>query len=136
MSCNAKYRSSKNAIMKRALLLTLGLSILTYVQAQLTVNHLRTENLSNPMGVETLKPRFSWQLTSAQRNTVQTASEIRVAGTVSDLAKGKNIVWQSGKINTDASVHVEYGGPAPKSGQLLYWQVRVWDNQGLSLIHI
>ena len=116
--------------MKRLFLLVLGLSILTFVQAQLSVGNLRTENLANPMGLETLKPRLSWQLSSPQRNVLQTAYEIRVAGTVSDLAKGKNILWQSGKINTDASVHVEYGGPAPKSGQLLYWQVRVWDNQG------
>lgn len=119
-----------SVVMKRILLLALGLIFLQCLQAQLSVGNLRTENLRNPLGVETLKPRFSWQLSSPQRSVMQTAYEIRVAGTVSELAKGRNIIWQSGKINTDVSVHVEYGGPAPTAGSFRYWQVRVWDNQG------
>lgn len=116
--------------MKKLLLLSLSLITLLQLHAQLSIRQLRTENLTDPLGVETLQPRFSWQLASSKRGTMQTACEIRVANTVSDLIKGRNLVWQSGRMQTDASVHVEYAGPAPKSGQRLHWQVRVWDNQG------
>lgn len=116
--------------MKRVLLLTLGLILLQQIQAQLSVLQPKTENLINPLGVETLMPRFSWQLSSPKRGTMQTACEIRVANTADDLTKGRNLIWQSGRMQTEASVHVEYAGPSPISGQRLYWQVRVWDNQG------
>ena len=116
--------------MKRVLLLSLGLILLQQIQAQLSVLQPKTENLINPLGVETLMPRFSWQLSSPKRGTMQTACEIRVANTADDLTKGRNLIWQSGRMQTEASVHVEYAGPSPISGQRLYWQVRVWDNQG------
>ena len=32
-------------------------------------------------------------------------------------------------MNSAQSVHVEYEGPALKSMQRVYWQVRIWDNQ-------
>ena len=117
---------------KLSLLLSFCLLTLMQLHAQLSIRQLRTEHLINPLGIETLKPRFSWQLSSPKRGTRQTAYEIRVASTVSDLTKGSSLVWQSGHMQTDASVHVEYAGPSPRSGQRLYWQVRVWDNQGMA----
>ncbi|PYT93671.1 MAG: alpha-L-rhamnosidase, partial [Acidobacteria bacterium] len=39
-------------------------------------------------------------------------------------------MWESGKQSSDASIQVEYGGPAPESGRIYYWQVRVADNHG------
>lgn len=116
--------------MKRVILLALGLILLQHSQAQLSVLQPKIENLINPLGVETMKPRFSWQLSSSKRGIMQTACEIRVANTTEDLTKGRNLVWQSGRMQTDASIHVAYSGPAPRSGQRLHWQVRVWDNQG------
>jgi len=116
--------------MKKLFLLSLSLLTLLHLHAQISIRQLRTENLTNPLGIETVKPRFSWQLSSDRRGTMQTGYEIRVAGTVSDLTKGRNLFWQTGRRQSDASVHVEYEGPAPKTGQRLYWQVRIWDDQG------
>jgi alpha-L-rhamnosidase len=98
--------------------------------SQLTVQHLKTENRSNPIGLDDAKPRFSWQLNSDKRSTLQTAYEIHVADDVASLMKGN--VWNSGKVASDQSTFVDYAGMALASGKKYYWQVKVWDNYGRS----
>jgi len=95
----------------------------------LTVKHLRCEYKVDPLGIDVGRPRLSWELESAERGVVQTSYEVRVAASERDLAKGKAI-WESGKQSSDASIHVEYGGPALESARTYYWQVRVGDNHG------
>ena len=80
----------------------------------------------NPIGIDILKPRLSWKITSTETNVMQLAYEIKVTD---QTAKGK-VLWNSGKISSDKSVNIEYGGPELKSMQRVYWQVRVWDNNG------
>ena len=46
--------------------------------AQVKLQNLLTENLSNPIGLDISTPRFSWQLVSDQRNVSQTAYQIKV----------------------------------------------------------
>jgi alpha-L-rhamnosidase len=94
--------------------------------AQVAVQNLLIENQSNPIGLDVDKPRFSWQLVSEKRNVMQTAYEIKVL----ESTNSKRSLWASGKISSDQSVHVTYGGPALQSGKRYYWQVRVWDNYG------
>ncbi len=103
--------------------------ILLSVSAQLKVHQLKTENLTNPIGLDVLQPYFSWQLVSDQRNTMQSAYELRVGTEPATLVKGEGI-WKSGKINSDQSIHVPYKGAALSSNKKYYWQVRVWDNNG------
>lgn len=91
--------------------------------SQVTVTNLLTENRTNPMGVDAVKPRFSWQLFSDKRNVLQTAYEIR-------LMFGKDMYWASDKINSDQSVQVGYRGKALQSGEKYSWKVKVWDNKG------
>ncbi len=98
--------------------------------AQVRVLHPRIENLDNPIGLDVTQPRFGWQLAANQRNVRQTAYEIRVAASAADLAAGKKGIWTSGKVASDASVWVPYGGPALQAGHKYWWQVRVWDNTG------
>ncbi len=93
--------------------------------SQLTVKRLLCEDLENPISVDIAQPRFSWQLLSDKRSTMQTAYEIKVG-----TSAGSSSVWTSGKISSDQSVYVSYNGPALKSNQKYYWQVRVWDNAG------
>ena len=100
--------------------------------AQLQVGSLLCENLSNPIGVGSSQPRFSWQLNSNKRNVMQTAYEVRVGQGMSSLAKGSSLVWSSGKIDSDSSVHVAYKGSPLQSGTKYFWQVRVWSNSGES----
>src|SRR5580704_7747186 len=111
---------------KRFQLLAAVLLLGFYCTAQLTVRHLLTENLSDPIGLDTKIPRFSWQLDAPERNELQTAYEIRVTR----FGNGKTELWNSGKVLSGQSVHVTYGGPATASGHRYFWQVRVWDNKG------
>lgn len=99
------------------------------VIAQVKVDHLRTENLKNPIGIDVLQPYFSWQLVSDQRNVSQSAYEIIVGDFPAALSKGEDS-WKSGKVISDQSIHVPYKGAALTAGKKYYWQVRVWDNNG------
>ena len=58
------------------------------------------------------------------------AYQLRVAGSESNLRRGRGLAWDSGKVASDRSVHVPYAGPRPGSGERYYWQVRVWDGRG------
>src|SRR6185437_6226824 len=100
------------------------------VFAQVKVSQLLCNNLSNPVGIGNAKPQFSWQITSASRNVLQTAYEIKVGSDLPSLEKGKTLEWKSGKILSDQSVRVTYGGAPLQSGNKYFWQVRVWDNHG------
>jgi alpha-L-rhamnosidase len=102
------------------------------INAQVRLTRLSCENRIDPRGVDAPHPRLSWQLQSEQRNMLQTAYEIRVAESVFALSKNRELVWNSGKIVSGASVNVPYGGSALQPGQYYYWQVRIWDNKGKS----
>lgn len=97
--------------------------------AQVKVDHLRTENLKNPIGLDVAQPNFSWQLISDQRDISQSAYEIRVSADPVTLTKGKS-TWTTGKISSDQSIHVPYKGKALSSGRKYYWQLRAWDSKG------
>ncbi|NML63846.1 family 78 glycoside hydrolase catalytic domain [Hymenobacter sp. RP-2-7] len=114
------------------LLLALGLLPAGRAAAQVRVQSLRCENLTNPLGLDVTQPRFSWQLRAPQnrRGVRQTAYELRVAASVAGLGTGKKAVWQSGKVVSDSSVNVTYAGPALQAQRRYYWQVRAWDNAG------
>ncbi|HEY1020177.1 MAG TPA: family 78 glycoside hydrolase catalytic domain [Sediminibacterium sp.] len=109
--------------MKKILCLLLPCLVATAF-AQTSVSHLLTENKSNPVEVEEQAPRFSWQLSATQRNTMQTAYAIQVW----EAGNKKNTVWNSGKIMSDQSVYVPYAGKALQSGKKYNWSVQVWDN--------
>jgi alpha-L-rhamnosidase len=96
--------------------------------AQLKVEGLLCENTPSPVGIDVKSPGLSWQLSSPQRNTLQTAYEIQVSNT--PAFGGKAVVWKTGKVNSDSSVHVYYKGSPLTSGKKYYWHVRVWDNYG------
>jgi len=116
--------------MRKIFFLLLTLFISTCSFAQVKVQRLLTENQADPINIDALVPRFSWQLDGAgKQNVMQTAYEIK-AITYTYLKKDKHEVWNSGKVMSDQSVYVPYKGEALVSGQKYYWQVRVWDNTG------
>jgi alpha-L-rhamnosidase len=90
--------------------------------AQVKLQNVLIENRSNPMGLDTRQPRFSWQLVSDKKNVMQSAYEIKVTD------ENKKQVWTSGKVNSDQSVFVPYGGPALASGTKYTVSVKIWDN--------
>jgi alpha-L-rhamnosidase len=84
----------------------------------------------NPLGIDDPAPRLGWKIRSERRNTMQDSYEIRAASDPDHLRKGRHLIWESGKVETAASIHVKYGGPAPDPFRRIYWQVRITDNHG------
>ena len=109
-------------------------SLLKYsraVQPALKLARLRTEYKENPIGIDALRPRLSWQIQSDARGVVQSAYQIRVATTERGL-QGTSLAWDSGRVASDESIQRGYEGPPLKSSQRYYWQVRIWDAAGKS----
>ena len=93
----------------------------------LIAEKLRCEYKENPMPISTQKPRLSWVLSSESRNVMQYAYQIQVSKNDIEFT---SLVWESGKTNSDVSVHVEYEGQSLSSRSRYYFRVKVWDNQG------
>ncbi|NLP11484.1 alpha-L-rhamnosidase, partial [bacterium] len=111
------------------LILLLVFTAALFGKSHLTVTHLTTEYMVDPLGMDELHPRLAWQLLSDQRGVGQSAYQIRVAASAAALKKSKELLWDSGKVASDASIHVVYEGPALTTGTRYYWQVRVWDQE-------
>lgn len=94
---------------------------------KITVAEILLENRVNPLGIETLKPDFTWKLQSSGRNIKQIAYQIQVTTNAADFEK--NIIWDSKKVDSDQSVHVAYKGGDLESSKKYYWRVKVWDNK-------
>lgn len=90
----------------------------------LWIESLKVENQEHPIGIDVLKPRFSWRIQTNQRNLLQTAYQIAV------MEENGTEVWDTGKVNSDQSLWVEYSGPPLQSRKQYNWKVKVWDNQG------
>ena len=75
-------------IMKKQVLLIILLALPLWLKAaDVSVTGLRTEQMVDPMGLDTAAPRMSWRLESSQRNVMQTAYRILVASSPELLAQ-------------------------------------------------
>lgn len=92
----------------------------------LKVAKLRCEYRNNPIGIGELYPRISWQLISDERGVLQTSYQIQVA--LDDAFT--DLVWDTGTVESDQSVHVAYEGPGLKSRTRYYFRARIQDNKG------
>jgi len=97
---------------------------------QVKVVQLLCENKQNPLGIDIRNPMLSWQLRSEDNGISQTAYEIVVTQNINNFNSNDYVVWRSGKIISDQSVHVVYAGSTLYSKQKYYWKVRIWDKNG------
>ena len=98
--------------------------------SKVKVDELRVELRENPVGVGTAHPRFMWQIESEKSNVNQVAYQIQVAASAQELEKGKNLLWDSGFVNSDTSLFIAYGGSPLQSATEYFWRVRVKTNKG------
>ena len=117
-------------MMKKITALFLLLFSVQSLLAQVTVTNLRCEMRVNPLGIETAQPRLSWQLQSEQRNIIQTNYQLLVSSTVQNLQQNKGDVWNSGVVNSNQSLHIQYNGPVLQPGKKYFWKVLVQTNKG------
>ncbi|MFE2738075.1 family 78 glycoside hydrolase catalytic domain [Streptomyces sp. NPDC059349] len=93
---------------------------------------LRTDNKSNPIGIDSQAPLLAWKLDAPEggRTSGQRAYEIRAAHSVAQLRRGIADVWKSGKVDSSATNNIAFAGDALRSRESVAWQVRVWDADG------
>jgi alpha-L-rhamnosidase len=96
----------------------------------LSIYDAQIEMQSNPDGIGTVKPRFSWKLKAVNSNVLQSSYRIEVAAGLKDLKAGANLLWDSGEVESGKSLLIEYGGKSLESSVVYYWRVSVSTNDG------
>ena len=101
--------------------------------ATISVTALKTEGMTNPLGIDALKPRFSWKIeATSEQNVLQKAYQIMVASSAEKLAKDEADMWNSGKVSTATQLWIPFSGKDLKSNEAFFWKVKVWTNKGES----
>ncbi len=72
-------------------------------------------------------PEFSWSFAAPKKHGVQTAYQIQVASSTELFKLDQSDLWDSGRVESDQSLFVSYAGESLKSGQTIFWRIRVWD---------
>ncbi|MHB8968850.1 MAG: family 78 glycoside hydrolase catalytic domain [Pirellulaceae bacterium] len=91
------------------------------------VQDLTCEYLPDPAGIDVARPRLSWVLRSPLHNQRQTAYRVLVASTREQSHQQIGDLWDSGKVASDQSVFIEYGGTPLVSHQQCFWTVMTWN---------
>lgn len=96
---------------------------------------LRCSGAVEPLAVEAGGPEFSWLVAQADEKlhgVRQSAYEVRIAGSDSDLTQGRSLLWDTGRITAQETFMPggSYGGPSFETGHAYTWAVRVWDEAG------
>ena len=82
--------------------------------------NLKTEYLRNPLGIDIVQPRFSW---NCEGGVKQSYYQI--------IAKvNGETVWNSGKVESSSMTHIPYGGRNLRSRERVNWSVKLWDENG------
>lgn len=104
----------------------------SFAKGQVKLENPRCEMLVNPLGIDVVQPRLSWEITSAERDVQQNAYRIIVSSTAEKLDLDQGDVWDSGKTASDQSNNVVFKGAVLKSRKACFWKVKVWTNKGES----
>ena len=97
---------------------------------EMRVDELRCEYLKNPVGIESVRPRLQWRLTSTTRGQKQTGYRILVASAPGMLGQDRGDLWDSGKVDSEQTSQMNYAGSALGSRQSCFWKVMAWDKAG------
>ncbi len=123
------FRCIPNRYILTAILLALLLPISFRCTSlhRMTAENLTCEYRRNPLGIDTARPRLSWQCASVLRGDFQTAYRVLVASNPEKLQREAGDIWDSGKIQSAQCLHVPYAGPLLQSDRSYFWKVRIWD---------
>ena len=93
---------------------------------------LRCEYLVDPLGLDVARPRLGWKLAArdpAARGLRQTSYRVLVATSPARLAHDEGDLWDTGRVESEQSTHVSFGGKALESRAACHWKVRVWTEE-------
>lgn len=96
-------------------------------ESSLAIYDLRCEYLTNPLGIGMVTPGLSWKIKSEIIGTEQIAYQVIAASDSILLTETDADLWNSGKVNSSASLLIPYNGNPLNSRSVVYWKVRIWD---------
>lgn len=116
--------------MKRILSLISAGILLSSISLLAQTQKLRCEYLENPLGIDQIAPRFTWEFT-----TKQNPVSVKICVDTDSLAlvKGRNNIWTSSQITSSQQLAIYTGKPL-QSFQKYYWKLVDKNNQTLSAI--
>lgn len=90
---------------------------------------LRCEYLVNPLGIDVTNPRLTWKINDANEGAMQSAYRVLVGTDSAAVAAGTGNQWDSGAVNSSASL-VVYEGSLLKPFTRYFWSVEAKDATG------
>jgi len=87
-------------------------------------NQLSSREVPNRLGLALNEFTFSW------KGKGQVAYRILVASAAQKLAANAGDVWDSGVRRSERQTNIHCRGRTLRSGQAVWWKVRVWDEEG------
>ena len=110
--------------------LTVLLTYTNCAQNLVSITNVKCDGRTNPLGIEDKNPRFSWVISSNERDTRQSAYQILVADSPEKLSKDIGNTWDSKVVKSDRSIQVEYAGSTLISEKKYYWKVKIYNQAG------
>jgi alpha-L-rhamnosidase len=96
----------------------------------IAIENLRCEYLINPLEIDVLRPRLSWELKSKEKSQNQIAYQVLVASDSMELSRNLPDIWDSGRVKSNKTDQIVFEGKELQSLRYYYWKVRVWDING------
>ena len=90
------------------------------------VKDLKCESQSNPTGITSARPSFSWTFVGDSISQEQGGFRIMMATSIEKLKYPD--LWDTGPTSRSETGPYQYLGEPLKSGQKVYWRVTVWGN--------
>ncbi len=109
------------------LLLLLCVTGISPVFSQNKLENLKVEYQKQPLGMDEVHPRFSWNMQSI--SNVKGEKQIAYRIVVEDSQK--QVVWDSKKQNSSISLGIAYEGKALKTTTKYTWTLQVWNQKNI-----
>jgi len=95
--------------------------------AKISVTRVLIEGRENPLGINTLKPSFSWQLHSDKFDVQQQAYRIQISKSARFVEQ--DMLWDSQWVAAEQSLNLLYQGTPLATGTSYYIRIHVRDNK-------
>ncbi|OCT15635.1 alpha-L-rhamnosidase [Paenibacillus pectinilyticus] len=97
--------------------------------SNIRISSLHCEYRTNPVGLDTPQPRFTWQLEADVNAVRQAAYHIQVSRQADDF-ESSQLVWDTTRRDSDQSVLITYEGLKLEARTRYYYRIQVWDQNG------
>ena len=114
--------------------ISLTLLFIPYIllSQMILIDKMEVNELNSPIGLDDQNPNFSWKINCDCYDLKQTHYQIKVSTDKFDSEK--NLIWNSGKIESSNSIRIKYNGSSLKYDTNYYWQITIWTNKNNSSI--